>query len=64
MIDKFELNPFELKAEIIKILVKLKGIKDFENYEIHYKLLINNQIRVLSQSFYLKKLIIQIQTKI
>ena len=39
MIDKFELNPFELKAEIIKILEKLKGIKDFENYEIHYKTL-------------------------
>lgn len=39
MIDKFELNPFELKAEIIKLLNQLKGIKDFENYEIHYKTL-------------------------
>ena len=36
---KLELNPFEIKAEIAKILSELKGVKDFENYEIHYRTL-------------------------
>ena len=34
-----QLNPFELKAEITKLLEKLKGINDLENYEIHYRTL-------------------------
>ncbi len=32
-----ELNLFEIKAEINSVLSKLKGIKDPENYEIHYR---------------------------
>ena len=39
MIDRIELNPFEIKAEIVNLFEELKGIKDFENYEIHYRLL-------------------------
>ena len=35
----FELNPFEIKAEITNILTKLSDVKDFENYEIHYRTL-------------------------
>ena len=34
-----ELNPFEIKAEITKIFSELQGVKDFENYEVHYHLL-------------------------
>lgn len=36
---KLELNPFEIKAEIAKIINELDGVKDFENYEIHYRTL-------------------------
>lgn len=36
---KLELNPFEIKAEIAKIMSELKGVKDFEDYEIHYRTL-------------------------
>ena len=39
MTNEFELNPFEIKAEITKIFEELKGIKDFENYKIHYRML-------------------------
>lgn len=41
MADRFELNPFEIKAEIAKIFQKLDGVKDFENYEVHYRILDN-----------------------
>ncbi len=34
-----QLNPFEIKAEIVKIFSELKGVKDFESYEIHYRAL-------------------------
>lgn len=34
-----QLNPFEIKAEIAKIFRELDGVKDFENYEIHYRTL-------------------------
>lgn len=37
MTDKLDLNPFEIKAEIANIFQKLNGVKDFENYEIHYR---------------------------
>ena len=39
MVEKFELNPFEIKAEITNILTKLADVKDFESYEIHYRTL-------------------------
>ena len=39
MIDRIELNPFEIKAEIVNLFEELKGVKDFENYEVHYRLL-------------------------
>ena len=39
MMHEFELNPFEIKAEIAKIFEELKGVSDFENYEIHYRML-------------------------
>lgn len=39
MINKFELNPFEIKAEITKIILELDGISDFENYETRFKIL-------------------------
>ena len=39
MIEKFELNPFEIKSEIAKIFNELEGVTDFENYEVHYHLL-------------------------
>ena len=32
-----QLNPFEIKAEILSLISKLKGINDLENYEIHYR---------------------------
>lgn len=32
-----QLNPFEIKAEILSLIFKLKGINDLENYEIHYR---------------------------
>ena len=34
-----QLNPFEIKAEITKIISKLYDVKDFENYAIHYRTL-------------------------
>lgn len=34
-----ELNLFEIKAEIAKIFSELDGVSDFENYEIHYRVL-------------------------
>ncbi len=34
-----QLNPFEIKAEISKLFSKLSDVNDFENYEIHYKIL-------------------------
>ncbi len=39
MVEKFELNPFEIKAEISNILSKLSDVKDFETYEVHYRTL-------------------------
>ncbi len=39
MVENFELNPFEIKAEISNILTKLADVKDFESYEIHYRTL-------------------------
>lgn len=39
MIDRFELNPFEIKAEIVNLFEELKGVKNFEDYEVHYRLL-------------------------
>ena len=39
MIDRIELNPFEIKAEIVNLFEELKGVKDFEDYEVHYRLL-------------------------
>lgn len=36
MMDINGLNPFEIKAEIGKIFDTLKGVKDFENYAIHF----------------------------
>ncbi len=39
MIDRIELNPFEIKAEIVNLFEELKGVKDFENYEVHYRIL-------------------------
>ena len=38
MIDRIELNPFEIKAEIVNLFEELKGVKDFENYEVHYRI--------------------------
>ena len=35
--NNIELNPFEIKAEIAKLMTKLEGIKDFESYEVHYR---------------------------
>lgn len=32
-----QLNPFEIKAEIAKIFTELKGVKDFDSYEVHYR---------------------------
>ncbi len=37
--NEYELNPFEIKAEIARIFEELNGVKDFENYQIHYRLL-------------------------
>ena len=39
MIDRIELNPFEIKAEIVNLFEELKGVKNFEDYEVHYRLL-------------------------
>ena len=39
MVEQFELNPFEIKTEIANLLTKLCDVKDFENYEIHYRIL-------------------------
>ena len=35
----YDLNPFEIKAEISRILEELDGVNDFENYEVHYRTL-------------------------
>ena len=40
---KFELNPFEIKAELNKIISELDGVRDFQNYEVHYKTLDNQK---------------------
>ena len=37
--NEYELNPFEIKAEIARIFEELNGVKDFENYQVHYRLL-------------------------
>ena len=34
-----ELNPFEIKSEIQKLISTLQNVKDFENYEVHYRTL-------------------------
>ena len=34
-----QLNPFEIKAEIAHIYEELDGIKDVENYDVHYRIL-------------------------
>lgn len=34
-----QLNPFEIKAEISHIYDELKGIKDVQNYDVHYRIL-------------------------
>jgi len=34
-----QLNPFEIKAEITKLISKLHDVSNFESYEIHYRLL-------------------------
>ena len=34
-----QLNPFEIKAEITKIISKLCDVSDFESYALHYRLL-------------------------
>ena len=34
-----ELNPFEIKAEIQRVITTLQNVKDFENYEVHYRTL-------------------------
>ena len=34
-----QLNPFEIKAEISKIINELDGIKDFDKFEVHYRIL-------------------------
>ena len=39
MIDKNQLNPFEIKAEIANIISKLSDVTDFENHAIHFRLL-------------------------
>ncbi len=39
MVENFELNPFEIKAEISNVLSKLSDVKDFESYEIHLRTL-------------------------
>lgn len=39
MIDRIELNPFEIKAEIVNLFEELKGVKNFEDYKVHYRLL-------------------------
>ena len=39
MMHELELNPFEIKSEIARIFDELKGVKDFENYEVHYRIL-------------------------
>lgn len=39
MMNEFELNPFEIKAEIARIFEELKGVSDFENFEVHYRML-------------------------
>ena len=35
--NNIELNPFEIKAEIAKLMTNLDGVKDFESYEVHYR---------------------------
>lgn len=37
--NNIELNPFEIKAEIAKLMTNLDGVKDFESYEVHYRTL-------------------------
>ena len=34
-----QLNPFEIKAEITRVISKLYDVKDFDNYAIHYRTL-------------------------
>src|SRR5574344_1857343 len=34
-----QLNPFEIKAELNSLYIKLKGIQDFENYPVHFRIL-------------------------
>lgn len=40
-----QLNPFEIKSEILRIMSALEGVKDFENYEAHYHLLDSQEDR-------------------
>jgi len=37
--NKNQLNPFEIKAEILSVIEKLNDVKDFESYEIHFRTL-------------------------
>jgi len=32
-----QLNPFEIKAEVLKVISKLEGVGDFASYEVHFR---------------------------
>lgn len=34
-----QLNPFEIKAELLSVMAKLKGVQNLDEYSLHYKLL-------------------------
>ena len=47
MADRFELNPFEIKAEIAKIFQKLDGVKISKIMKYTTEFLMRKAIRVL-----------------
>jgi len=52
-----QLNPFEIKAELNTLQEKLKGVQDFSQYEIHFKLLDAQDTKGIIIKLLLKELI-------
>ena len=48
-----QLNPFELKAEITRVISKLHDVSDFASYEIHYRTLdLQNDKNIITKLLY------------
>ncbi len=52
-----QLNPFEIKAELISLMDKLEGVQDFDAYSLHFKLLDEQQDKNIIVKLLFKELV-------